>query len=516
MTISTTASVVTYQGNSSNRTFTFSFPILQSSHLKVYVTDRSVTPMTPTLVDSSDYTLVNNIVTYPSNMGFVALPATKYITLKRVVPVIQERNFSEQSGYYMEDLEGMGDYLTQIIQQLNDDNNRSVKVPLGSGKNPDTYMTDIETINTQSQQVLTQIQELFVDVPAIPFHSVTEVSSDFTATAADNGVILNVNATSTVSITLPRLSLLATAYTISIRKKAGTNKVLVNAGFGTDFINGQSSYAAGAQNRTITFVAKRDTLEWIPVGTIGDDVPFTDVGTLTFANSGTDISIFPKGSLITVDSAGGAISLTLPLISKNSTPLYYYIKRVGGTAGITLTRAESDTINAATSYVFGGAVGDYIVLVADYTSPTANTWTVLYSMSAILDSSITTAKIANQSITAAKLDAPLTNLMEGIPFQAVSSISTTATLTSSVNGSLINVAGGTVYTITLPDISTLSFPFCVTLRRNSGASAVTISRAGSNTINGVTSITLPTTVGASVMLVPNPSGSAWYSLGFNA
>lgn len=127
MTIQTTTSSVTYQGNGSTLTFTFPFVGDSSSVLIVTYTD---SVGAETVLNPSVYTLVLNApaagqlwgiggsVTYP-NTGSPPVPisAGTYISITRAVPYEQTVTISNQGPFYPQAVERALDLLEMQIQQ---------------------------------------------------------------------------------------------------------------------------------------------------------------------------------------------------------------------------------------------------------------------------------------------------------------------------------------------------------------------------------------------------------------
>ena len=70
-------------------------------------------------------------VTYPAaGSGGSALPVGEFITIKRVVPLLQEVDLENQGGYYPDTQEQALDELTMMVIQQQDDIDRALKAPV--------------------------------------------------------------------------------------------------------------------------------------------------------------------------------------------------------------------------------------------------------------------------------------------------------------------------------------------------------------------------------------------------
>ena len=149
MTMSTTASSVTYQGNGTTTVFPFAFQVSQISDLQIIVTDNSVSPSAITPLQLSQYTVVGignsggGSITYP--LSGAPLPINTALTVQRVVAYVQDTSIVNQGGFYPDVIEGALDHLTAQTQQLADGLSRAVQVPVGGTLAPSSYLATIET-----------------------------------------------------------------------------------------------------------------------------------------------------------------------------------------------------------------------------------------------------------------------------------------------------------------------------------------------------------------------------------
>ena len=146
MTLATSSSTVSYQGNGSTVQFPFAFPVLSPSHLVVVQTDTTQSPNVPTALTAAQYS-VSGIGT--ATGGTVTLPAPlaagMVLTINRVVPYTQNTSIVNQGGFYPDVLENALDYLTMEVQQLAEQASRTVLVPVGSGTDPSSYLTNVQS-----------------------------------------------------------------------------------------------------------------------------------------------------------------------------------------------------------------------------------------------------------------------------------------------------------------------------------------------------------------------------------
>lgn len=120
MTISTTATSVTYTGNGGTTTWSYTFPIPALTDLVVQVTQ--ISTGTTSTIASNLYTATGiglasgGNVTYP--LSGTPLSTDYRITISRVVPYVQSTDLTNQSALYADVIEAALDYLTMQTQQL--------------------------------------------------------------------------------------------------------------------------------------------------------------------------------------------------------------------------------------------------------------------------------------------------------------------------------------------------------------------------------------------------------------
>lgn len=137
MTVATTSSSVTYQGNSSTTMFTFPFIYVAAENITVHFT---ATDGTVSLLDPSVYTLTLNAVAPGSLWGIggsVTYPKTgpaiiagQYFTVTRTVPFTQSVSISNQGAFYPQVVETALDLLCLLIQQTQTQGTFALQCPL--------------------------------------------------------------------------------------------------------------------------------------------------------------------------------------------------------------------------------------------------------------------------------------------------------------------------------------------------------------------------------------------------
>lgn len=152
MTVSSTTLKVTANGNGVATVFSFSpCVIYQSSDLVVTKTDAFGAETTLTEgTGSTNYSVSvtsypgTGSITYPA-VGGTPLATGEKITMKPVLPQTQASHLQNQGGYFPSTVETALDKLTYMIQELQEEVDRSVKVSISSTTDPDMLIDEINT-----------------------------------------------------------------------------------------------------------------------------------------------------------------------------------------------------------------------------------------------------------------------------------------------------------------------------------------------------------------------------------
>lgn len=152
MTISTTDSIAgPFSGNDVATAFPFTnFKVLQNSHLIVIYTD--AVGAETTLTEGVDYSLVLNADQEVSPGGTITYPIAgsplatgEKLTGQRSVPQTQGTDLGNQTKYDATVVETSLDKVVMNIQELQEEVDRSVKVSVSSGDDPDALVSSIAT-----------------------------------------------------------------------------------------------------------------------------------------------------------------------------------------------------------------------------------------------------------------------------------------------------------------------------------------------------------------------------------
>ncbi|MDI1301947.1 MAG: hypothetical protein PSX71_08590 [bacterium] len=134
-----------YTCNGVQVAFPFSFKVFQASDVVVTQTDLSAAETTLTLTSQYTITLNANQDSTPGGtVTLLAAPANLFlITLSSGVALSQSTVLTNNGGFFPATVNDMADRATIQIQQLQEQVNRSVKVPISSSASPDALVASV-------------------------------------------------------------------------------------------------------------------------------------------------------------------------------------------------------------------------------------------------------------------------------------------------------------------------------------------------------------------------------------
>lgn len=196
------------------------------------------------------------------------------------------------------------------------------------------------------------------------------------------------------------------------------------------------------------------------------------------------------------DATSAAFAITLPAAASSTEKMFLFKKIDSSVNAVTVTRAGSDTIDGATTYVLS-AQYDWLIIQSD---GTAN-WKIVgrnFSSSGAPTGAQYLTLATDGTLTSERVFTPDTNLFATdagagstytVQTMKVSSVSGNTTLTSASNTvQLVDDSSGTV-TMTLPTASTCASKVFL-IKKKSASNTTVIARAASDTIDGQTSFTM--------------------------
>lgn len=139
-----------YTGNGVTTVFAYGFRILDASHIQVVRTENG-----GDTVLTTGFTVSGVGNAGGGNVTFAVAPtAAQKITLIRNAPFTQQTDLENQGAYYAEVVEQAFDLATMRDQQLQEQIDRSVKVPVGQATfDPDALISDVIRLADSADQV---------------------------------------------------------------------------------------------------------------------------------------------------------------------------------------------------------------------------------------------------------------------------------------------------------------------------------------------------------------------------
>ena len=136
MTLSSTTTKVTYNGDGSTLVFPVTFKFLQNSHVKVILRDENAAPVTETTwVEGTHYTLTGAKNENGGSLTVKTIP-TDYtpalgekLTIKRDIPETQETDLPLGGVFPSASVEEALDQLTMLVQQHSEEIARTLLLP---------------------------------------------------------------------------------------------------------------------------------------------------------------------------------------------------------------------------------------------------------------------------------------------------------------------------------------------------------------------------------------------------
>ncbi len=428
MSISSAANRNTYTGNGTVDTYSYTFRIFKDTHLLVTVKDTSGVESTLTL--GTDYTVSGvgensggTIALVNSSQSWLEVDGdlkTGYlITIRRVVPTVQETDIRNQGDFFPEVHEDAFDYLTMIDQQQQDELDRSVK--LAETVSPSTFNPALPTdIALASRAIVTNPDgDGFAMGPTVDeisnaqSYALAAQASAAAALASENAAQSSEDDAETAQVAAEAAQ--AAAETAQAAAElAETNAETAETNAETAETNAEAAAVAAAasaaaalvsQGAAATSASNAATSETNAATSEGNAATsetnssasaasaaasaaaaannaaashWNDVVYKVFADSPISIVQADSAKLFSIDCTGGNVTVNLPLISGlNLTGPWAvgFVKTDTTDNKVIINRDGTDTVNAATSFEI--SVTDQGVVLVPDTDPSPDRWEVL-------------------------------------------------------------------------------------------------------------------------------------------
>lgn len=135
MTVETETNYVVYSGDDVADTFPFTFPVYDEEHFFVYLQDTTTEELTLLVASAYSVTGIGE-ETGGSVITDDPVASTDRILLARIVPLTQDLDILNQSGFHPRNIERQFDLVAMQIQQLSEETGRTVRAPLGEEFDP--------------------------------------------------------------------------------------------------------------------------------------------------------------------------------------------------------------------------------------------------------------------------------------------------------------------------------------------------------------------------------------------
>ena len=356
MTVASSTARVSYSGNGSTKTFAVNFYFLEESHLQVIIRAADGTETVKTL--TTDYTVAGEGNPAGGSITFLSAPANgETVVIVRNLPLTQQTDYLANDPFPAESHEEALDKLTMLVQQLNEQVERSAKLPITSTANADALVADIVRIADSADNIDTVATNIAnVNTVAGNTANINTVAGNTANinTVATNIASVNTNATNIASINTNASNIVAiqnaSANAATAMTQAGI--ATTQAGIATtqaDIATTQASNAANSAAQAAASVASG------MYSAVQDK------------SANYTVAAADAGDLIRVITTGGTVTITLPLIGSTGIDDGFKIaivKWTGDTNAVNIARSGSDTINGQSSYTIGSQYTS-VTLVAD-------------------------------------------------------------------------------------------------------------------------------------------------------
>lgn len=387
MTVATSSNRVDYTGNGSTTVFSFSFRIFENSDIVVtQATDEGVETE---LTLGTDYT-VSGAGSY--NGGSItlatALTSGYSLTIQRVLEITQETDLRNQGQFFAETHEDVFDRLIMITQQLQEQIDRSAKLPVTNTSDAEELVTDIVALADKLLE-LTAIYNKLAEIETVA-DDLNEDTSEINTVAVNitnvnlvGGSITNVNtvADNIVDIQNAEENADAAAESAALAEEWAikTGSPVEGSEYSAKYhAQSASAYATNASTSASTAATEAGNAETSATNAANSasdaatsatnaETSATNAansaalaaasaaaglyGAVVDKTSNYTVQLSDDGALIRATTTSGAVTITLPQISTLADGFKVaVVKWTGDSNGVSVVRSGSDTINGASSY----------------------------------------------------------------------------------------------------------------------------------------------------------------------
>ena len=182
MTVASSTNSVDYTGNGSTTVFSFSFRIFAATDL--VVTEADADGVETVLELNTDYT-VTGVGSYSGgSITMATAPTSGYaLNIRRVLPLTQDTDLRNQGQFFAETHEDVFDRLAMVNQQLQEQIDRSAKLPVTNAEDADALVADIVRLADSADNIDT-VADNIADVNTVATNIVDVQNAEENADAA--------------------------------------------------------------------------------------------------------------------------------------------------------------------------------------------------------------------------------------------------------------------------------------------------------------------------------------------
>jgi hypothetical protein len=376
MTISTTASRISYNGNGATTAFSFPYRFLTNADLVVIKIAADGTETTLTLNTNYTVTGANEDAGGTVTLSVAPLSGQR-VVIYRAVTITQEVDYITGDPFPAETHERALDRLTMVAQQQQDAIDRSAKLPVTSTEDADALIADILRLADSADNIDT-LAGIEADITAVADidSNVTTVAGIAANVITVAGIAANVTSVAGNSSNINAVAGNATNINSVAGNSTNINAVAGNATNINAVNSNSTNINAVNSNSTNINTCATNIAAIIDAPTQAANAASSAAAAAASAASGMYSAVQDKsanytvvagdaGDLIRVTTTSGAITITLPAISTVSDGFKVAIvKWTSDANAVNINRSGSDTINGATTAQIGSQYSQ-IILVAD-------------------------------------------------------------------------------------------------------------------------------------------------------
>lgn len=149
----------TYDANGSITEWPYTFPINNADEIEIWITNSD--GVISQITTNYEVDMINDVVVYPTPAsGLSPVALGNKITVNRILPLVQETDWTTNGSFKAETLESGEDKIVMILQQLDEKISRCPKYNIDetvTDDDTDTWMSAINAIKAECQALYDSI-----------------------------------------------------------------------------------------------------------------------------------------------------------------------------------------------------------------------------------------------------------------------------------------------------------------------------------------------------------------------